>query len=148
MLSDHKIVEMKLKMKKPRHSNERRQKKRRNIIWEKMMNREIAELYRKRTEERANQEAARRGVKMEDLEWETLGKIHRATAEEVCGKREKQTNPWMNQHEEDAMQLKAEIREALRERNRVIRQTGDRTSNEYIIAKTRLTEKRTKYKES
>ena len=50
------------------------------------------------------------------------------------------------QHEEDAMRLKAEIREALRERNRVIRQTGGRTSNEYIIAKTRLTEKRTKYK--
>ena len=44
------------------------------------------------------------------------------------------------------MRLKAEIREALRERNRVIRQTGDRTSNEYIIAKTTLTEKRTKYK--
>ena len=38
MLSDHKTVEMKLKMKTPRHSNERRQKKRRNIIWEKMMN--------------------------------------------------------------------------------------------------------------
>ena len=83
---------------------------------------------------------------MEDLEWETLGKILRTTAKEVCGKREKQTNPWMNQHEEDAMRLKAEIREALRERNREIRQTGDRTSNEYIIDKTRLTEKRTKYK--
>ena len=89
MLSDHKIVEMKLKMKTPRHSNEKGQKKRRNIISETMMNREIAELYRKRTEERASQEAARRGVKMEDLEWETLGKTLRATAEEVCGKREK-----------------------------------------------------------
>ena len=128
MLSDHKIVEMKLKMKTPRHSNERRQKKRPNIIWEKMMNREIAELYRKRTEERASQEAARRGLKMEDLEWETLGKILRATAEEVCGKREKQTNPWMNQHEEDAMRLKAEIREALREREKSS-DTADRRQN-------------------
>ena len=51
-----------------------------------MMHREIAELYRKRTEERASQEAAKRGVKMEDLEWETLGTILRATTEEVCGK--------------------------------------------------------------
>ena len=33
-----------------------------------------------------------------------------------------------------------------RERNRVIRQTGDGTSHEYIIAKTRLTEKRANYK--
>ena len=33
------------------------------------MNREIAEQYRKRTEERANQEATRRGVNTEDLEW-------------------------------------------------------------------------------
>ena len=57
MLSDHKIVEMKLKIKTPRRSNERKQKKRGNINWEKMMNRKIAEQYRKRTEERANQEA-------------------------------------------------------------------------------------------
>ena len=114
MLSDYKIVEMKMKMKTPRHSNERRQKKRGNINWRQMMNREIAELYRKTTVERASQEAVRRGVKME--EWQTLSKILRATAEEVCGKREKQTNPWMNQHEEDAMRLKAVIRAALRER--------------------------------
>ena len=64
----------------------REDRKRGNINWEKRMNGEIAELYRKRTEERASQEAARRGVKMEDLEWQTLGKILRATAEEVCGK--------------------------------------------------------------
>ena len=70
-----------------------------------------------------------------------MNKISRATAEKVCGKREKQTNPWMNQHEEEAMELKAEIREALRERNRVIRQTRDRTSQEYAKAKARLTEK-------
>ena len=82
----------------------------------------------------------------EDLEWQTVSKIIRATAEEVCGKREKQTNPWMNQHEKEAMELKAEIREALRERNRVIRQTRDRTSQEYAIAKARLTEKRANYK--
>ena len=43
MLSDHKIVEMKLKMKTPRRSNVRKQKKRGYINWEKMMNREIAE---------------------------------------------------------------------------------------------------------
>ena len=85
MLSDRKVVEMKLKVKTPRHSNERRQKKRRNIHWEKMLNREIAELYRKRIEERVSQEAARRGVKMEDPQWQTLGKIRRATAEELCG---------------------------------------------------------------
>ena len=47
----------------------------------------------------------------------------------------------MNQHEEEAIELKAEIREALREINRLIRQTGDRTSKEYDIAKERLTEK-------
>ena len=75
-----------------------------------------------------------------------MSKIIRATAEEVCGKREKQTNPWMSQHEKEAMGLKAEIREALRERNRVIRQTRDRTSQEYAIAKARLTEKRANYK--
>ena len=67
------------------------------------MNREIAELYRKRTKERASQKAARRGVKMEDLEWPTLSKLLRATAEEVCGKREKQTKPGINQHEEEAL---------------------------------------------
>ena len=44
------------------------------------------------------------------------------------------------------MRLKAEMGEALRERNRVIRQTGDRISREYIIAKTGLTEKRANYK--
>ena len=38
MLSDHKIVEMKIKTKTLRHSNERKQKKRGNINWEKMMN--------------------------------------------------------------------------------------------------------------
>ena len=43
MLSDHKIVEMKLRTKTPRHSDERKQKKRVNINWEKMMNREVAE---------------------------------------------------------------------------------------------------------
>jgi len=32
----------------------------------------------------------------------------------------------MNQHEEEAMELKAEIREALREKNQVIQQTGDK----------------------
>ena len=32
MLSDHKIVEMKLKMRTPRYSNERKQKKRRNLV--------------------------------------------------------------------------------------------------------------------
>ena len=85
-------------------------------------------------------------MKIEDLEWQTLGKILRATAEEACGKTEKQTNPWMNQHGEEAMQLQAEIREALRERNRVLRQTGDRTSNEYNIAKRRMTKKKANYK--
>ena len=60
--------------------------------------------------------------------------------------REKQTNHWMNQHEEEAMELKAEMREALRERNRLMRQTGDRTSQEYDIAKARLTEKIANYK--
>ena len=99
MLSDHKIVEMKLKTKIPRHSNRRKQKKRGNINWEKMMNREIAEQYRKRAEERASQEATRTSVSMEDLEWQTWTKILRTAAEEVCGKREKQKNPWMNQHE-------------------------------------------------
>ena len=146
MLSDHKIVEMKLKMRTPRYSNERKQKKRRNINWEKMMNREIAEQYRKRTEERTSQETTRKGVSTEDLEWQTLCTILRTAAEEVCGKREKQTNPWMNKHEEEAMELKAEIRKALRERNRVIRQTGDKTSQEYDIAKARLAEKRANYK--
>ena len=146
MLSDHKIVEMKLKMRTPRYSNERKQKKRRNINWEKMMNREIAEQYRKRTEEKTNQETTRKSVSTEDLEWQTLSKILRTAAEEVCGKREKQTNPWMNQHEEEAMELKAEIHKAMRERNRVIQQTGDKTSQEYDIAQARLTEKRANYK--
>ena len=68
MLSDHKIVEMKLETKTPRHSNGRKQKKRGNVNWEKMMNREIAEQCRKRTAERASQEATRTGVSMEDLE--------------------------------------------------------------------------------
>ena len=86
MLSDHKIVEVKLKMKAPRHSNERRQKNSASINWEKMINQEKAELYRKRTEERASQEATRRDVNMEDLESQTFSKILRATAEEVCGK--------------------------------------------------------------
>ena len=146
MLSDHKIVEMKIRMRTRRYSNEREQKKRRNINWEKMMNREMAEQYRKRTEERTSQEATRKGVSTEDLEWQALSKILRTAAEEVCGKREKQTNPWMNQHEEEAMELKAEVHKALRERNRVIRQTGDKTSQEYDIAKARLTEKRANYK--
>ena len=44
------------------------------------------------------------------------------------------------------MEMKAEISEALRERNRVIRQTGERRSQEYDIAKARLTEKRANYK--
>ena len=57
MLSDNKIVEMKLKTKTPRHSNERKQRKRGNINWEKMMTQKIAEQYRKRTEESASQEA-------------------------------------------------------------------------------------------
>jgi len=57
MLSDLKIV-----------ANERKQKKRGNINWEKMMNQEIADQYRKRTEEKANQEATRGGVNTEDLE--------------------------------------------------------------------------------
>ena len=39
------------------------------------------------------------------------------------------------------MEMKAEIRETLRERNRVIRQTGDRKSQEYDIEKAKLTEK-------
>ena len=103
-------------------------------------------LVQKRSEERANQEATKRGVNTEDLEWKTVSKILRATAEEVCSKREKQTNPWMNQHEKEAMELKAEIREALRGRNRVMRHTRDRTSQEYAIAKARLTEKRANYK--
>ena len=81
------------------------------------MDREIAEQYRKRTEERTSQEATRKGESTEDLEWQTLSKMLRAAAEEVCGKRGKQTNPWMNQREEEAMELKAEIREALRESN-------------------------------
>ena len=38
------------------------------------------------------------------------------------------------------------MREALREKNRLIRQTGDRISQEYDIAKARLTEKRANYK--
>ena len=75
MLSDHKIVDMSLKMKTPKHSSERKQKKRRNINWEKIMNREIAEKYRKRTEESTSQEATRKGVSTEDLEWQTLSKI-------------------------------------------------------------------------
>ena len=110
------------------------------------MNREIAEQYGKWIEERTSQEATRKGVSTEDLEWQTFSEILRAAAEEACGKREKQTNPWMNQHVEEAMELKAEIRKALRERKRVIRQTGDRTSQEYDIAKARLTEKRANYK--
>ena len=68
MLSHHKIVEMKLKAKTLKHSNEGKQKKRRNINWEKMMNLEVAEQYRKRIEERASQEATRKGVSTEDLE--------------------------------------------------------------------------------
>ena len=68
MLSDHKIVEMKLKTKKLKHLNEGKKKKRRNINWEKMMNLEVVEQYRKRTEERASQEATRKGVSTEDLE--------------------------------------------------------------------------------
>ena len=53
----------------------------------------------------------------EDLGGQTLSKILKTAAEEVYGKREKQSNPWMNKHEEEAMELKAEIHEALRERN-------------------------------
>ena len=97
MLSDHKIVEMKLKMKIPRYSNKEKQKKRGNIICEKMMNREIAEQYRKRTEGRTSQEATRKGVSTEDLEWQTLSKIRRPEVEEVCGKLEKQTNKSMDE---------------------------------------------------
>ena len=63
MLSDLKIV-----------ANERKQKKRGNINWEKMMNQEIADQYRKRTEEKANQEATTGGVNTEDLEWQTTSK--------------------------------------------------------------------------
>ena len=136
MLSDNKIVEMKLTTKTPRHSTERKQKKRGNINWEKMMTQKIAEQYRKRTEESASQEA-KKGVSMEDLEWQKLIKILRTAAVEACGKREKQTNPLINQHEEETMELEAEICEALRERNRLIGQTGDRTSQEYDIAKAR-----------
>ena len=67
-LSNYKIVEMKIKMKIPRCSNKGKQKKRGNTNWEKMMNREIAEQYRKRTEGRTSQEATRKGVSTEDLE--------------------------------------------------------------------------------
>ena len=106
------------------------------------MNREITDQYRKRTEEITSEEATRKVVSTENLEWQILSKILRAAAEEVCGKREIQTNPWMNQYKEEAMELKAAIGEALRERKRVIRQTGDRTSQEYDIAKERLKDKR------
>ena len=51
-----------------------------------MINREIAYQYRKRTEERVNQEATRRDVNMQDLERQKVSKILRAIAEEVCGK--------------------------------------------------------------
>ena len=47
----------------------------------------------------------------------------------------------MNQYEEERMEVKAEIREVLRKKSRVIQQTGDRTSQEIDIAKARLTEK-------
>ena len=145
MLSDDRIVEMKLKTKTPRHSNGRKQKKRGNINWEKTMNREIAGQYRKRTEERASQEATRTGVSMEDLEWQTLSKILRTAAEEVCGKRKKQTNPWPTRGRSNGTERR-NISEALRERNRLIRQTRDRTSQEYDIGKARLTEKRANYR--
>ena len=115
-LSNYKIVEMKLKMKIPRYSNKGKQKKRGNTNWEKMMNREIAEQYRKRTEGRTSQEATRKGVSTEDLEWQTLSKIHRPEVEGVCGKLEKPTNPWINEQEEESMEMKSEMREALRER--------------------------------
>ena len=52
MLSDHRIVEMKLEMKTPKRSNGRKQKKRGNINGEKMMNREIADQHIKRKEEK------------------------------------------------------------------------------------------------
>ena len=52
----------------------------------------------------------------------------------------------MNQQKGEAIELKAEIREALSERNRGIRQTRDRISQEYAIAKAKLTKKRANYK--
>ena len=52
MLSVHTIVGMKLKMKTPRHSSERKQSKGGNVNWDKTMNLEIVEQYRKRTEKK------------------------------------------------------------------------------------------------
>ena len=113
-LSDHKPVWIDIwrKQKKRRPRIEKRRTP--QIDWERMRNKEMSEAYRKKTEEKLNNEE----------DWDSISRKLTEAAEEVCGPKKRQIDsPWTVGYEEELKTLHTEISTEVIRRNELISQT-------------------------
>ena len=147
LLSDHKPVEIKLKVTsiKPKIIKlikMKQKNKQPNIKWERLMDDECANQFREKTSERVEKCLCENGR----ADWNQVEKILRETALEVCGKRTAQVNPWMEEHHSEVEKLKENIREKLRKRNEVKRWATDECDQSLVEAREDLKQARRTYK--
>ena len=146
-MSDHKPVEIKLKVIPIKLQTKKLMKMKQkirqpNIKWERLMDDECADQFREKTSERVEKCLCEiRGV-----DWNQVEKILRETALEVCGKQTSQVNPWMEEHHTEVEKLKENIREGLRKRNEIKRKATDEYDQSLIEAREELRQARRAYK--
>ena len=143
LLSDHKPVEIKLKVTsiKPKIIKlikMKQKNKQPNIKCEQLMDDECANQFQEKTSERVEKCLFENG----EANWNQVEKILRDTALEVCGKKTAQVNPWMEEHHSEVEKLKENIREKLRKRNEVKRRATDECDQSLVKAREDLKQAR------
>ena len=113
-LSDHKPVWIDIWREQKKRRPRIEKKRTPQIDWERMRNKEMAEAYRKKTEEKLNNEE----------DWDSISRKLTEAAEEVCGTKKRQiANPWTVGYEEELKSLHTEISTEVIRRNELISQT-------------------------
>ena len=145
--SDHKPVEIKLKVtsiqpKIIKLIKMKQKNKQPNIKWKRLMDNESANQFREKTSERVEKCLCENG----GADRNQLEKIMKETALEVCGKKTVQVNPWMEEHHTEVEELKENIRERLRKRNKVKRRPTDECNQSLVEAREDLKQVRRTYK--
>ena len=95
-LSDHKHIWIDIWREQKKRRPRIEKKRTPQIDWERMRNKEMAEAYDKKTEEKLNNEE----------DWNSISRKLTDAAEEICGTKKRQiTNPWTVGYEEDLKSL-------------------------------------------
>ena len=113
-LSDHKPVWIDIWREQKKTATQNRKEKNTAERLERMRNKEMAEAYRKKTEENFNNEE----------NWDSISRKLTDAAEEICGTMKRQiANPWTVGYKEELKSLHTEISTEVIRRNELISQT-------------------------